>query len=156
MTQQEIVQRNQRNAKIYEQMQQRKRDTLTSGNCQYEWDSESNVCVSVTSVDLDCSENHDDFYSDCEVEIDYTVQSDYVGDSSISATVECEADISYRSNYHSSEQSKDDDDTYSHYIYDGMGTSGTIDIDFSFSSYHEVYELSLDSAECEVTSAMLF
>lgn len=127
-----------------------------SSSCESEYQSGAEVCIEVTDADIDCDENYsDNYYNGCEVEIDYGLETDYRGQSSLNVDIECEAEISYksRSSYNSSGS---DSETESHSLYAGGSDYNTIEVDFSFSSYKEVYSVELDSAECEIESVNLW
>jgi hypothetical protein len=128
----------------------------SGGTCETEYQSGAEVCLEVSDADLECNKSHmGEFYRDCEVEVDYELSTDYRGESSINVDVECEAEISYkaRESYNSSDS---DDESESHNLYANGSDYGSIDIDFSFSSYKEVYSVELRSVECEISSMNLW
>lgn len=130
-------------------------DTGLGSTCETEHRSGAEVCVEVTDTDLDCEESYSgDYYSDCEVQVEYDVTTDYQGQTGISVEVECEAAVSYeaRGSYDSSES---EDDYYSHTLYANGSDYGSFELDFSFLAYKEVYSVDLESAECSIQDLRL-
>lgn len=121
-----------------------------SSSCQDEYRSGAEVCLQVTSTDLNCDESYTgDYYDSCEVNINYNLDTDYEGQSSIEAEVGCDVEISYeaRNGYGSSDS---DGDSYSHDLYEHDSESGSMTFDFSFSSYDEVYDVEISSTDCRL------
>ena len=130
--------------------------SLSGGSCDTEYQTGAEVCLEVTSADLDCRESYSgDYYRSCDTEISYELQTDYRGQSSINVDVQCEAEISYkaRQSYRSSDTDYSSD---SHSLYAHGSDYGTAYLSFSFSSYKEVYKVELDSARCEIQSIDLW
>jgi len=130
--------------------------SVSGGNCESEYKSGAEVCIEVSDANLECNESiAGDYYSDCDVEIEYKLTTDYRGHSSISVDVECKAEISYetRGTYGSSES---DDESKSHTLYANGSDYSSVDIDFSFSMYQQVYRVELESVECEIDSLDLW
>jgi hypothetical protein len=128
----------------------------SSGTCETEYQSGAEVCLEISDAELKCNESYTgDYYRDCEVEIDYELTTDYRGQSSISVDIECEAEISFkaRQSYNSSES---DDESESHTLDANDSDYGSVDIEFSFSSYKEVYKVELESVECEIEDMNLW
>lgn len=128
-------------------------DTVASGDdCETDYDTNAEVCVTVDDASLDFYTGYNGFYSSCEVEIEYTLETDLDQDDKyISVEIECEAEISYKRQDRFNSSDYDDDDE-SHTLYSQSSDSGEIDIDFSFSSFEEVYSVQLEIAECEIDS----
>lgn len=156
LSEREIQQREEL-ARIIAQRQAELRSRGASGqSCQTEYETGARVCLSVSVADLDCDEDiYGDYYDDCEVEVDYSLETDYRGSSSINVDVECEAEISYESN---SYLSKSDDENFSesHSLSSYDSTYNQADFDFSFSSLEEVYSVELDDAWCEIQDTYLY
>ena len=124
--------------------------------CETEYDTGAEVCLTVTNTDFDCNESYaGNYYSECELEVDYELQTDYRGNSSLDVNVECDAEVSYkaRESYDSYESEYD---SSNHSLYSNSSDYGSIDLDFSFSSYQEVYEVEVDSVDCEISSVELY
>ncbi|WP_299237109.1 hypothetical protein [uncultured Halomonas sp.] len=145
--------------RLLELVAQRQAELRANGasgqSCQTEYDSGAAVCISVNMANLDCDESSDGgFYDSCEVDMDYSLETDYRGGSSINVDVYCEAEISYKSK---SGRNRYDSDGYHDFQHLGSyGTgSGYISMDFSFSSYEEVFKVSLKDAWCEMQSVYL-
>lgn len=155
MTSQELVERE----KIMELIAQRQAGLRANGasgqNCETEYDTGAEVCISVNAASLDCDESYDDsYYDSCEVDVDYSLETDYRGGSYIGVDVYCEAGIAYQST--SGRKRYESDSHYeSHSLYSYGMDSGHVTVDFSFSSYEEVYKVSLDDVWCEMQSVQL-
>jgi len=138
---------------ILKQLQERRSIGVSGGDCEWEYESGAQVCVTVTDVSLDCRESYDgDNYRSCEVVVDYEVSTDYRGDDYLSVEVECTVDIRYKRRDFYSWRSDSDYDTEDHSLYYFGSDSGDMSFDFSFRSYEEVYSVKIDSAECEINS----
>ena len=126
------------------------------GDCETDYDTGAEVCVTVDDVDLDCSEGFSGYFDSCEVEIEYSVETNLDRDDKyLDVEIECEAEISYERKNRSGSWESDDDDE-SHTLYSNGSDYGEIDLDFSFSSYEEVYSVRIDDAECEVDSVYAY
>lgn len=122
-----------------------------SGNCDTESQTGAEVCLDVNDAEIECDENYaGNYYQDCEVEVEYDIETDYRGESSIDTEIECEVEISLktRESYNSNES---DDESESHSLDSHDSESGSMDFDFSFSSYKEVYSVELEDVECEIS-----
>jgi len=131
----------------------RRRAGVAGDDCEWEHETEAQVCVSVSDASLDCSESYDrSYYRSCQVEVDYEVVTNFEGDGYLDVEIECTAEIRYkgRNSYSWSHESADDDET--HTLYPLGSDSGDVGLDFSFSSYKEVVSVQLESAQCEVDS----
>ncbi len=95
--------------------------TITGDDCQWEYDSDSRVCLTITDTSFDCDETFDrTSYSSCEVGVEYSLETTYTGDDYLDVGVECSASIDYqeRDSYLSKSDSDNDDDSHSLYGYD--------------------------------------
>lgn len=126
---------------------------VSGDDCEYEYDSNARVCVTATDAEMNCRESYDGtYYRSCEIEVEYSVSSDYEGDDYLDVDVECEVEIKYKKrdgyswSYDSGSESKN------HSLYSYGSESGDMDFDFTFSSYKEVVNVKIDSVECEVNS----
>lgn len=143
-------------ARIIAQQQEELRSRGASGQtCQTEYETGARVCLSVLGADLDCDENFSGgFYDNCEVEIDYALETDYRGSSSINTDVECEAEISYESMLYMN-RLEDEKFSESHMLSSYGTVWDNADLDFSFFSSEEVYRVELDDAWCEIQNIYL-
>ena len=132
------------------------KSVVTGDDCETDYETGAEVCVTVDDVDLDCSEGYSGYFSSCEVEIEYSVETDLDRDDKyLDVEIECEAEIAYKRRNRSGSWESDDDDE-SHMLYSNGSDYGEIDLDFSFSSYQEVYSVRLYDAECEVDSVYAY
>ncbi|MFV2058291.1 MAG: SH3 domain-containing protein, partial [Thiohalomonadales bacterium] len=54
--------------------------TVSGDDCEYEYDTNAEVCVSATDASLNCCESYDkSYYRSCEVDVDYDVSTNYEG-----------------------------------------------------------------------------
>ena len=156
MTQEELKKQKAFEAAVAAEMQRRKTQGVSGDVCDTEYKSGAQVCLEISDADIECNKSYmGEFYRDCEVEVDYELTTDYRGQSSINVDVECEAEISYKAR-ESRNSSDSDDESESHSLYANGSDYGSIDIDFSFSSYKEVYSVKLESVECELSSVDLW
>ena len=133
---------------------QEARADLGGDDCRTEYDTESRFCISATDASLDCQESYGrSHYQSCEVEIEYEIRTDFEGEDSFSISIECEAEVGYRSDG-SHWSSDSEDESESHMFYSSYAISGEVDVDFSFSSYQEITQVRLDSVECEITNVL--
>lgn len=129
--------------------------TATGDDCKKERKSGAKVCLEVTDADFECDENYSgDYYDSCEIEIDYEIRSDYRGESRIAVDIECEGRVSYkaRESYNSSDSESESE---SHYLRANRTISDSMELEFSYSYYQEVYSAEVDSLECELDSVRL-
>lgn len=122
-------------------------------NCEYEYDSNAQVCVTVTDVDMDCRESYDgSYYRSFEVEVKYKLTTDYEGDDYLDVDVECEVEIKYKKRDGYSWSYDSDSESQNHSLYSYGSESGDMDFDSTFSSYKEVISVKIDSIDCEINS----
>ena len=128
--------------------------SVTGDDCQTEYDTDSEVCVSVDNVKLKCSESlMSNSYDRCYVDIDYSLSTNYEGDDSLDVTVECEAEVKYETRDGFMTQSKRQDDTYSHNLYSSGSDYGDMRLNINVSSLlDETIKVKLYSAECRIDS----
>jgi len=129
--------------------------SATGDDCRKERKSGAKVCLEVTSADFDCDEHYSgEYYDSCEIEVDYEIRSDYKGDSRIYVDIECEARVSYKTR-ESYDSSDSDSESESHYLRANRTIRDSLELDFSYSDYQEVYSAEVDSLECEIESVSL-
>ena len=153
MTKIELKKQKELEQAIFLEMQKRKIRGVTGDNCEYEYDTGAEVCVTVTDASLDCRKSYDgSYYRSCEVEVDYDVSTNYNGNDYLDTQIECGVDIKYKGRNTYSWKSDSSNDDESHSLYQYGSESGDMNIDFSFSSYKEVTNVKLDSVDCEINS----
>lgn len=124
--------------------------------CETEYKSGAQVCLSVGKPDFDCDENFDGtYYDSCEVALNYELRTDYRGQAYIDTDVSCEVDVSYKSDQFYT-KSDSDYSSNSHSLYSNGSDSGYANFSFRFSSFDEVREVEIDSAECKIDSVNLW
>lgn len=127
------------------------------GDCETEYKSGAEVCVSVTDTNLDCSKDFGgEYYRGCEVTIEYEVRTNYGGGSYLDVDVECEVEITYTGREMISSRSDSESNNESHSLYSHGSESESMSFDFSFSSFNEVTRVRVASAECRIDSVNLW
>jgi hypothetical protein len=130
---------------------------LAGGDCEVEYRSGAEVCIEVTDASIECNKSYaGQYYSDCNVEIDYQIETNYPGRSSVQAQVECSVEIEYKGRGLYTTRSDSDSDSSSHILYKGGSDSGNIEFNFDFTSLEQPTSVEISSAECEVTSVDLY
>lgn len=126
-------------------------------DCETEYKSGAEVCVSVTDADLDCSKDFSGvYYRSCEVTVEYDVRTNYGGGSYLDVVVECEVEITYTGREMLASRSDSESNNESHSLYSHGSQSGSMSFDFSFSSFNEVTRVRIASAECRIDSVNLW
>jgi len=126
---------------------------VSGDDCEYEYDSNAQVCVTASDADIDCRESYDGtYYRSCEIAVEYDVSTDYEGDDYLDVDVECEVEIKYKKRDAYSWSYDSESESESHSLYSYGSESGDMDFDFTFSSYKEVINVKIDSIECEINS----
>ena len=126
---------------------------VSGDDCEHEYDSNAQVCVTATDTDMDCRESYDgSYYRSCEIEVEYEPSTDYEGDDYLDVDVECEVEIKYKKRDGYSWSTDSDSESESHSLYSYGSDSGDMDFDFMFSSYKEVINVKINSVECEIDS----
>jgi hypothetical protein len=135
-----------------------RRASLASGNsCETESRSGAEICLSVSSVDFDCSKSSfGNFYDSCEATISYDLETNYKGRGYIDVEVECRVEIEYngRGFYSSRSDSQNKDESSS--LYANGSDSETLRFDFSFSSFEQVNRAKIISHRCEIDDVNLY
>jgi hypothetical protein len=133
--------------KMLQQLQARRNRLLGSGNT-YTSEKGAEFSVRVNNADLNCSEGFAGGYDSCEIEVSYSITTNYNGNDDPSARVRCEADVEYTDkNGWPSSQSEDESKTS--LIYD-QSYRGSLEIDISF--FEPAIRVSLTSVTCKITS----
>ena len=128
---------------------------VTGDNCKRESKSGASACVVTTNIDFDCNEHYNGGYYDrCEVDIDYTVKSNYQGDSSLRVYVECEAELQLDGG-NSYYRSVSESDSKSHTVYSSSTKYENVDLDFSF-YYDEPASVSVEEVDCSIERITLY
>lgn len=156
MTVEELKKQQELKAALIAEMQRRKAAGVSGDDCETEYKTGAEICVSVSGVNIDCTESYgDDYYSGCEVHLEYDIETDYSGGSYLDTEVSCEVEIEYeKADYGSGWDSANDSD--SHDLYSHGNSSESMYFSFSFSSYEKVYKAQVTSADCEIDSVDLW
>ena len=126
-------------------------------DCETEYKSGAEVCVSVANADLDCAKDFGgEYYRSCEVTVEYDVRTNYGGGSYLDVDVECAVEITYTGREMLSPRSDSESNSESHSLYSHGSKSESMSFDFSFSSYNEVTRAKIASAECRIDSVNLW
>lgn len=126
---------------------------VSGDDCEYEYDSNAQVCISATNADLDCRKSYDrTYFKSCDIEVDYDVSTDYEGNDYLSIDVECEVEIKYKKRDGYSWRYDSDSESENHTLYSYGSESGDMDFGFTFSSYKEVVNVTIDGVDCEISS----
>jgi len=131
-----------------------KMEKRNSEHCDTDYNTDSEACVIVKSTDIECSKSYDgSFYTDCNVEIDYEVNTTYTGNDYIDIDVTCEVDIDYKKvdGYSGSDS---EDDRYSHSL--TADDYETKTMEFDFGSYEKVINVKIDSTECKISDVSTY
>jgi hypothetical protein len=156
MTAQEIQSQNQQAAALSKSIQRRRLEAPSGDSCETEDSTGANVCVTVTNSTLDCHKSFDGTqYRDCGVNVSYTLQTDYRGNSSLNAEVDCTVDLSYTGRNTVIPKTDSESNTNSHTLDAFDRLSESVEIDFSFSSFYEVTRAKISSVECRIESVDL-
>ena len=157
MTPEELRRLEQAEAEIRKRIAERQQRLGTGDDCRNEYRSNAEVCITVGRVRIDCSESFSSsYYSDCTVILNYEVNTNYTGRSSISADVECRLEISYAGRNTFSSRSDSSRKSETHTLYARSDLSESFRFYFSFSSFEEVTRVEVSRAKCEVDSVNLY
>ena len=157
MTPQEIRKQKEVEQAVRNEIERRRLQGVSGDDCETEFKTGAEVCVVITGVDLDCNESYTgDYYRDCDVTLSYEVQTDYKGGSYIEVEVECTVEIEYKGRQIYTTQSDSSYEDESHSLYAHGSESGAISFNFSFSSFKEITNVKISSAECEIESVDLY
>lgn len=157
MTTAEVQQQRIRMQQIREEIQKRKLAGVSGDHCETEYKTNAQVCVSVDNAEIDCRKSYaGEHYRDCDVSLNYTVKTDYAGGATLDSDIDCQVEIEYldRNSYSKGYDSSSQSDSQSLYAHDS--NSETIQFNFSFSSYKEVYRVKILSSSCEVESVDMY
>lgn len=139
------------------EMERRRLQGVSGDDCETEYKTGAEVCVEITGVDIDCNESYTgDYYRDCDVTLNYEVQTDYKGGSYIEVEVECTVEIEYKGRQTYTTQSDTSYEDESHSLYAHGSESGTMNFNFSFSSFKEITNVKISSAECEIENVSMY
>jgi len=153
ITAREMQKQNEQTTALMRAVQRRRTQTVSGENCDEEDQTGARVCVTVSNSQLECHKNFDESqYSGCDVTVDYELETDYEGRSSLDATVDCAVELSYSGRNTPYPKTDSESDTSSHTLMAHDSDNGTIEVSFSFLSYHEVIRAKIISVECRVSS----
>ena len=157
LTPQEIQKQKELEKALAAEIQRRKAQGVSGDDCETEYKTNSEVCVEITSGDLDCNESHEgNYYSDCDATLSYELSTDYSGGAYLDVDVECSIEIEYkgRETYSTQTDFASQDESYS--LYAHGSDSDAMSFNFSFSSYKEITSVKISSAQCKVDSVYLY
>jgi hypothetical protein len=156
MTAQEVQSQSQQAAAISRAIQRRRVEAPSGDSCETEDSTGANVCVTATNSSLDCHKSFDGTaYRDCDVDVSYTLQTDYRGNSSLNANVDCTVELWYTGRNTVIPKTDSESDTNSHTLDAHDRLSESAEINFSFSSFYEVTRAKISSVECRIESVDL-
>ena len=125
--------------------------------CETEYKTGAEVCVTVTDTELHCQKDYiGEYYRGCEVKVEYELRNNYSGGAYLDVAVECKVEIRYTGPAIYSWRSDSSSQDESHSLYAHGSESDSFPFDFSFSSYNEVTQVKVDSANCEIESVNLW
>ena len=157
MTQKELAQQRKIQQEIAKKIQQRRLKRVSGDHCETEYRTNAEVCVKVMDASLDCNKSMlGEYYNDCDVSLDYIIETDYRGGSYLDVNVSCNVDIEYkgRKTYISQTDSSSEEESHSIYAYGS--DSNTLDFNYGFSSFDEVLNVKVTSYSCEIQSVDLW
>lgn len=157
MTAQELKNQKELEKAVLAEMQRRRAAGVSGDDCESEYKTNASVCVEITGGRIDCNADFaGTYYQDCDVEIDYDVETDYSGGAYLDVDVECEAEIEYKGRGIYTVEADSDRQDESHNLYAHGRESETLRFNFSFGPYQEVTSAKISSANCEVGSVDLY
>jgi len=157
MTPQEIRKQKELEKSFRDEMERRRLQGVSGDDCEKEFKTGAEVCVEITGVDIDCNESYTgNYYRDCDVTLDYEVKTDYKGGSYIEVEIECTVEIEYKGRQTYTTHSDTSYEDESHSLYAHGSESGTMDFNFSFSSFKEITNVKISSAESEIESVNMY
>ncbi len=130
---------------------------VNGDHCETEYKTNAEVCVKIESGNLDCHESFlGKYYSDCDVDLRYEVETDYSGGASLDVEVECRVEIEYkgRHTYLTLSDSSSREESHTLYAYDSESES--MRFNFSFMSLSEITHVKIRSAKCEIGNIELW
>lgn len=157
MTPHEIRKQQELKQAIIAQMQKRKHQGVSGDNCELEYKTNAQVCVRVTRGNIDCNKSvFGDYYQECDVVLEYEVETNYSGGSYLDAEVECRVEIEYSGRQTFTTQSDSSRKDESHSLYALGSDNGSMNFNFSFSSFSEITRAKISSAKCEIEGVNLW
>jgi len=156
MTKEELKKQKELEQAILREIQRRKTQGVSGDDCETEYKTNTDVCVEISGGDLDCNKSYaGDYYRDCDVALEYDVETNYQGGSYLDVEIECTVEIEYKGRQIYSSRSDSSSEDESHTLYAHGSESEAMNFNFSFSSYKEVTSVKISSAECEIESVYL-
>jgi hypothetical protein len=104
--------------------------------------------IRVNDADLNCQEGVSTVFDRCEIEVSYTVNTNYSGDDDPNVRVRCEAEVTY-TDKSGLRGSKSEDESKSFYVYN-QSYKGSLEIDISL--YEPAVRVSLTEVRCRILS----
>jgi hypothetical protein len=156
MTEQDVQRQEEQATEVAKFMQQYRHKLATGESCQQEDSTGANVCVTVTDASLKCNESVDDSeYDDCDATVSYSLNTDYKGNSSLDAEVDCSVDLAYSGPNTIAPSTESNSDTNTTALEADDEETDSIDIDFSFTALDEVTRAKITAVECDFDSVDL-
>jgi hypothetical protein len=157
MSSEEIKQMEVREKAILTAIAARKAALAIGNSCETESRTGAEVCITINNVRFDCDKNSfGNYYTSCEIVIDYDLQTNFKGRGYLDVEVECKAEIEYSGKNSYSNQSDSQRKNESSSLYANGSDSESIRLDFSFSSYEEVRKARISSHSCEIENISLY
>ncbi|NKB56965.1 MAG: hypothetical protein GKS00_11585 [Alphaproteobacteria bacterium] len=153
----EIKKSKERQEALKRELERRRLQGVSGDHCETEYKTGSEICVEISSGELDCNESYlGAYYDDCDVSLTYEVSTDYRGGSNLDVEIECQVEIEYssRKTYLGGSDSNVQDESHSLYAHDS--DSNTMYFNFSFGPFDEVTSAKVGSVSCEVESVDLY
>lgn len=157
MTPQEIKKQQDERAALMAYIQKKRAMGVSGDDCENEYKTNAEVCIRVTSGDINCHESlYGGYYDYCDVSLSYDVETDYKGGSYLDTSIRCDVEIEYKGRDDFMRRSDSDNQEESYDLYTNDSTSNTMDFNFSFSSFNEIISAKINSAQCEIESVDLW
>ncbi len=129
---------------------------VTGYECDTEYKTNAEVCVSVMNSNLECTKNYEGTsYTNCIVSVTYQITTDYSGGSYLEVDVGCQVDIKYeeRNSYISNTESNNKNESHTLFAYDSY--INTMIFNFNFLYYKEVTKVRVSNVSCEIEDIYL-
>src|SRR5439155_26129559 len=121
--------------RVRRRMEERQRRIAAGEDCQNEYKSNAEVCVTIRRAEFDCNKSiAGSYYTDCDVTLKYDLRTNYAGRSSLSVDVQCKVEIEYSGRESLSSGSDSGRKSETHNLYARSDISERFRYNFSFSS----------------------
>ena len=157
MTAGEIINQQEYLKKEAVEIERRRAQGVSGDDCDIEYKTNTKVCVEITGGNLDCNKSYSgNYYRNCDLSLNYDVQTNYQGKEYLDVKIECSVEIEYRGREIYSRRSDSSYQVKSYNLYAHGSDYGTMSFDFYFSRYKDVIRAKISSARCEVQSIDLW